>query len=50
MYAEESRKLAASATRVEDKQTLEVMARAWEQVTAEREASLLKQIDGGEPS
>ena len=50
MYAEGCRKLAAKVERPEDKQALELMARAWELVANEREAVLLKQIDGGEPS
>jgi hypothetical protein len=49
MYAEECRKLAARTARAEDKQALEVIARAWERVANEREASLLKQIEGGKP-
>ncbi len=50
MYAEECRKLATRTARTEDKQALEVIARAWDGVANEREASLLKQIEGGKPS
>ncbi len=50
MYAEECRKLAARTARSEDKQALEVIARAWERIANEREALLLKQIDDGKPS
>jgi hypothetical protein len=46
LYAEECRKLAAKTTRPEDKQALETIARAWERVGDEREAQLLRQIDG----
>jgi hypothetical protein len=47
LYAEECRKLAARVPRPDDKQALEAMARAWETVANEREAMLLKQVDGG---
>jgi hypothetical protein len=50
MYAEECRKLAAKGQRPNDKQALETIARAWDRVANEREASLLKQIDGEQPS
>ncbi len=50
MYAEECRKLAARTARSEDKQALEVIARAWERIANEREALLLKQIDDGKSS
>jgi hypothetical protein len=50
LYAEECRKLAAKTERPEDKQALETIARAWDRIANEREASLLKQIDGGVPS
>jgi hypothetical protein len=50
MYAEECRKLAAKTERPEDKQALETIARAWDRIANEREASLLKQIDGEQPS
>jgi hypothetical protein len=46
MYAEECRKLAAKTDRPEDKQALETIARAWDQVANEREAMLLKEVDG----
>jgi hypothetical protein len=46
LYAEECRRLAAKTARPEDKQALETIARAWEQVADEREANLLRQIDG----
>ncbi len=45
-YAAESRRLVASVLRSEDKQALEKLARAWERLADEREARLLKQIDG----
>ena len=45
-YATECRKLIASVTRLEDKRTLESIARAWDNLADEREARLLKQIDG----
>lgn len=50
MYAEECRKLAAKTERPEDKQALETIARAWDRIANEREASLLKQIEGEQPS
>jgi hypothetical protein len=46
LYAEECRRLAAKTARPEDKQALETIARAWEQVADEREANLLRQIEG----
>ncbi len=46
MYAAECRKLAAKTARPEDKQALETIARAWERVADEREAQLVRQIDG----
>jgi hypothetical protein len=36
----------ARVSRPEDKQALETVARAWEQLADEREDRLLKQIDG----
>jgi hypothetical protein len=45
-YAAESRRLVASVSRPEDKQALEKLARAWDHLADEREARLLKQIDG----
>jgi hypothetical protein len=45
-YATESRRLVASVPRPEDKQALEKLARAWDNLADEREARLLKQIDG----
>jgi hypothetical protein len=50
MYAEECRKLAAKTGRPEDKQALETIARAWDRIANEREASLLKQVNGEQPS
>ena len=47
LYAKECRRLAANTARPEDKQALETIARAWDQVADEREALLLKQIDSG---
>jgi hypothetical protein len=44
-YAEEYRKLAATTSQPEEKQALETMARAWENVANKWEAQLLKQID-----
>jgi hypothetical protein len=38
LYAEECRKLAAKTTRLQDKQALETIARAWDGVANEREA------------
>jgi hypothetical protein len=46
MYAEECRKLSAKIVRPEDQQALETIARAWDRIANEREARLLKQIDG----
>ena len=46
LYAEECRKLATKATPPEDKQALETIGRAWDQVADEREAELLNQIAG----
>jgi hypothetical protein len=46
LYAEECRKLTARVPRPEDKQSLEAMSRAWERLANEREAMLLKQVDG----
>ena len=46
LYAEECRRLASKTTRPQDKQALETIARAWDQVADEREAQLLRQIDG----
>ncbi len=45
-YAAESRRLVTSVSRPEDKQALERLARAWDDIADEREARLLKQIDG----
>ena len=45
LYAKDCRRLAANTARPEDKQALETIARAWDQVADEREAQLLKQID-----
>ena len=45
LYAEEYRKLAATMSQPEEKQALETMPRAWENVANKREAQLLKQID-----
>jgi hypothetical protein len=39
-------RLVASVSRPEDKQALETLARAWDRIADEREARLLKQIDG----
>ena len=47
LYAEECRKLATRTARPQDKQALETIARAWDQVADEREVQLLRQIDGG---
>jgi hypothetical protein len=47
LYAEECRKLAAKMAAAEDKQALETIARAWDRVANEREATLLKQVDRG---
>jgi hypothetical protein len=44
--AAECRRLVASVSRPEDKQALETFARAWDRIAEEREARLLKQIDG----
>jgi hypothetical protein len=46
LYAEECRRLAAKTARPEDKQALETIARAWDRAADEREAQLLRQIDG----
>jgi hypothetical protein len=46
MYGAECRKLALKTARPEDKQALETIARAWERVADEREAQLVRQIDG----
>jgi hypothetical protein len=46
LYAEECRRLAAKMAPLVDKQALETIARAWDRVADEREAQLLKQIDG----
>jgi hypothetical protein len=46
LYAEECRKLAAKMARPQDKQALETIARAWDRVADEREAQLVRQIDG----
>jgi hypothetical protein len=40
------RRLVASMSCPEDKQALETLARAWDRIADEREARLLKQIDG----
>jgi hypothetical protein len=45
-YAAECRRLAARLLRLEDKQALETIAQAWDNLADEREARLLKQIDG----
>jgi alpha-D-ribose 1-methylphosphonate 5-triphosphate synthase subunit PhnH len=45
-YAAVCRRLMARVSRPEDKQALETVARAWEQLADEREDRLLKQIDG----
>jgi hypothetical protein len=45
LYAEECRKLAAKMT-PNDKQSLEVIARAWDRIADEREAQLIKEVDG----
>jgi hypothetical protein len=45
LYAEEYRKLAAEMSEPEEKQALEITARAWESAANKREAQLLKQID-----
>lgn len=42
--------LLARVPQPEDKQALETIARAWERIANEREAMLLKQIDGGSDS
>jgi hypothetical protein len=44
--AAECRRLVSSVSRSEDKQALKTLARAWDRVADEREARLLKQIDG----
>jgi hypothetical protein len=44
--AAEYRRLVASVSRPEEKQALEALARAWDRITDERGARLLKQIDG----
>jgi len=44
--AAECRRLVASVSCLEDKQALETLARAWDRIADEREARLLKQIDG----
>jgi hypothetical protein len=44
-YADQCRKLAAKVSRLEDKEALEYIARAWDRVANEREADLLKQVD-----
>lgn len=46
LYADECRKLAATAARPQDKQALESIARAWDRVADEREAQLVSQING----
>ena len=46
LYAEECRRLASQTARPQDKQALEIIARAWDQVADEREAQLVRQIDG----
>jgi hypothetical protein len=45
-FAGECRSLMAKLTRQEDKQALERVARAWDNLADEREARLLRQIDG----
>jgi len=45
-YAAECRRLAGRLLRLEDKQALESIAQAWDNLADEREARLLKQIDG----
>jgi hypothetical protein len=45
-YAAVCQRLMARVSRPEDKQALETVARAWEQLADEREDRLLKQIDG----
>jgi hypothetical protein len=44
LYADECRKLAERMIEAKDKQALETIARAWERVANEREATLLKQV------
>jgi hypothetical protein len=44
--AAECRRLVATVSPPEDKQALETLARAWDRVADEREARLLKLIDG----
>ena len=46
LYAEECRRLGARIARPEDKQALETIARAWDRLADEREAQLLKEIEG----
>jgi hypothetical protein len=46
VYGDECRKLAARVPRSEDKQALETIARAWDSIATEREATLLKEVDG----
>jgi hypothetical protein len=50
VYAEECRKLAVRTARADDKQALEMLARAWDRIATEREARLLGQIDDEAPS
>jgi hypothetical protein len=45
LYAEECRKLAAKMTRPDDKQALEMIARAWDRIATERESILLRQVE-----
>jgi hypothetical protein len=44
-YADECRRLAANMSNAQFKQSLEMMASAWDTVASVREAQLLKQID-----
>lgn len=46
LYAKECRRLATKTEWPDDKQALQTIARAWDRVADEREAQLLKQIDG----
>jgi hypothetical protein len=45
-FAEECRRLLTVVSHPEDKRSLETLARAWDNLADEREARLLKQIDG----
>jgi hypothetical protein len=44
-YAEECRKLAAKATRPEEKDALKELARAWDRVAKEQEPEPLEELD-----